>query len=73
MEFSAPHGGTWATACRCSLSQLDGHSQVLELFDLAKANPETKIIVNHCGGVVKVDGRANRHRYVSKTPKQSHR
>ncbi len=27
--------------------------QLPELFDLAKANPDTTIIVNHCGGVVR--------------------
>jgi predicted TIM-barrel fold metal-dependent hydrolase len=28
--------------------------QLPELFDLAKANPDTPIIVNHCGGVVRI-------------------
>lgn len=28
--------------------------QLPELFDLAKANPDTPIIINHCGGVVRI-------------------
>ncbi|CAG9191561.1 Amidohydrolase [Paraburkholderia sabiae] len=28
--------------------------QLPELFDLAKANPDTLIIINHCGGVVRI-------------------
>ncbi|WP_175718320.1 amidohydrolase family protein [Burkholderia anthina] len=28
--------------------------QLPELFDLAKANPDTRIVVNHCGGVVRI-------------------
>ncbi|MBP0625018.1 amidohydrolase family protein [Cupriavidus consociatus] len=28
--------------------------QLPELFDLAKANPDTVVIVNHCGGIVRI-------------------
>ncbi|KML58153.1 amidohydrolase [Burkholderia cepacia] len=34
--------------------------QLPELFDLAKANPDTRIIVNHCGGVVRIASYADR-------------
>ncbi|KVR15525.1 amidohydrolase [Burkholderia ubonensis] len=40
--------------------------QLPELFDLAKANPETKIIVNHCGGVVRIASYADRRPEVFK-------
>ncbi|WP_175714178.1 amidohydrolase family protein [Burkholderia ambifaria] len=34
--------------------------QLPELFDLAKANPDTRIIVNHCGGVVRIASYADK-------------
>ncbi|KWA46379.1 amidohydrolase [Burkholderia territorii] len=34
--------------------------QLPELFDLAKANPDTRIVVNHCGGVVRIASYADR-------------
>ncbi len=34
--------------------------QLPELLDLAKANPDTKIIVNHCGGVVRIASYADK-------------
>ncbi|MBR8256406.1 amidohydrolase family protein [Burkholderia ambifaria] len=34
--------------------------QLPELFDLAKANPDTRIIINHCGGVVRIASYADK-------------
>ena len=34
--------------------------QLPELFELAKANPDTRIIVNHCGGVVRIASYADK-------------
>ncbi|WP_175749583.1 amidohydrolase family protein [Burkholderia pyrrocinia] len=34
--------------------------QLPELFDLAKANPDTRIVVNHCGGVVRIASYADK-------------
>ncbi|MDM0117972.1 amidohydrolase family protein [Variovorax sp. J22R133] len=35
--------------------------QLPELLDLAKAFPETTVIVNHCGGIVRIGAYADRH------------
>jgi predicted TIM-barrel fold metal-dependent hydrolase len=35
--------------------------QIAELAALARAFPETPIVLNHCGGVVRIAGYANRH------------
>ncbi|MCA7927540.1 amidohydrolase family protein [Burkholderia cepacia] len=34
--------------------------QLPELFELAKANPDTRVIVNHCGGVVRIASYADK-------------
>lgn len=34
--------------------------QLPELFDLAKAHPDTRIVVNHCGGVVRIASYADK-------------
>jgi L-fuconolactonase len=38
--------------------------QLPELFDLAKANPDTPIIINHCGGVVRIASYADQRKEV---------
>jgi predicted TIM-barrel fold metal-dependent hydrolase len=38
--------------------------QLAELFDLARAFPDTPVIVNHCGGVVRIAGYAARREEV---------
>lgn len=38
--------------------------QLPELFDLAKANPDTPVIVNHCGGVVRIASYLDRRQEV---------
>jgi predicted TIM-barrel fold metal-dependent hydrolase len=38
--------------------------QLPELFDLAKANPDTPFIVNHCGGVVRIASCADQRKEV---------
>lgn len=38
--------------------------QLPELFDLAKAHPDTTIVINHCGGVVRIASYAGRHEEV---------
>jgi predicted TIM-barrel fold metal-dependent hydrolase len=36
------------------------HTQIYELIDLARAFPDTRIVLNHCGGPIGVRGYANR-------------
>ncbi|KAA1003751.1 amidohydrolase family protein [Paraburkholderia panacisoli] len=38
--------------------------QLPELFDLAKAYPDTPVIINHCGGVVRIASYADQHKEV---------
>ncbi|GJH30268.1 amidohydrolase [Caballeronia novacaledonica] len=47
--------------------------QLPELFDLAKANPDTPIIVNHCGGVVRIASYADQRKEVFDTWSRSMR
>ena len=47
--------------------------QLPELFDLAKAYPDTRFIVNHCGGVVRIASYADRRKDVFDTWSRSMR
>jgi predicted TIM-barrel fold metal-dependent hydrolase len=47
--------------------------QLPELFDLAKSNPDTKIVVNHCGGVVRIASYTDRRKEVFETWSRSMR
>ena len=47
------------------------HPQIPELTDLARAFPETKIVLDHCGGPVGIGGYANRRDEIFATWKAS--
>jgi L-fuconolactonase len=73
---AAPRGLLLDPAYRAGVAQLGAlglsydawlfFPQLPELYDLAKANPEVPIIINHCGGVVRIASYEDKRKEVSK-------
>lgn len=73
---AAPRGLLLDPAYRAGVAQLGAlglsydawlfFPQLPELYDLAKANPEVPIIINHCGGVVRIASYEDKRKEVFK-------